>query len=113
MAVNALTVGQFSLSTRLGLGLMNHSGAFVEYADPRYSTIRDIYLRHRTEVVRSPEAQTHRQGEQYLTIFYALDDLKAATGLSQNELSRELQKLSLDLFDAILICMQRASLKRG
>ena len=98
MALNALTVGQFSLSARLGLGLMNHSGAFIEHANPRYTTIRDIYLRHRAEVVRSPEALSHRQGEQYVTIFYALDDLKKATGLSQNELARELQALSLDLF---------------
>ncbi|MBA2350958.1 MAG: hypothetical protein H0V78_03955 [Burkholderiales bacterium] len=98
MVVNAATVGQFGLSTRLGLGLMNHSGAFIEYANPRYVIIRDIYLRHRAAVVTSPEAQAHRGGEQYVTIFYALDELKAATGLSQIELSKELQKLSLDLF---------------
>jgi hypothetical protein len=98
MAVNAVTVGQFGLSTRLGIGLMNHSGAFIEYADPRYATIRDIYMRHRAIAMQSPEAQARRGGEQYGAIFYALDDLKAATGLSEIELSRELRNLSVDLF---------------
>ena len=98
MAFNAITVGQFGLSTRLGLNLINHSGAFIEYADSRYATIRDVYLRHRAVVMSSPEALAHRGGEQYNTIYEALDDLKAATGLSQVQLSRELQKLSLDLF---------------
>ena len=98
MAFNTMTVGQFGLSTRLGIGLMNHSGAFIEYADPRYATIRDIYLRHRAVVTQSPEALAYRGGEQYVTIFHALDDLMAATGKSQIELSRELQKMSVDLF---------------
>ncbi len=107
MAVVALTVGQFSLSTRTGFGLMNHSGAFIEYADPRYTTIRDVYLRHRSlETDPGKNAVTildylrtvSWSGGNASVIFNALDDLSAATGLSDIELSRELQKLSVDLF---------------
>lgn len=107
MAVMAATVGQFSLSPRTGIHLMNHSGAFIEYADPRYATIRDVYLRHRSlETDPGKNAVTildylraaSWSGGNINVIYRAVDDLKAATGLSGVELSRELQKLSVDLF---------------
>ena len=98
MSLNAVVVGQFTLSTRMGLHLMNHSGSFVELADDDFALIRDIYLRHRAEVLKTDEAQKLRGGEQYNTIQYAKDDLMAATGLSIIQLSRELTRLSLRLF---------------
>ena len=98
MSINAVMVGQFSLSTRMGLHLMNHSGSFVELADDDFAVVRDVYLRHRAEVLKSDEAKTLRGGDQYNTIHYAKDDLMAATGLSIIPLSRELTRLSLRLF---------------
>ncbi|MGH7301838.1 MAG: hypothetical protein ACRELZ_01010 [Candidatus Rokuibacteriota bacterium] len=98
MGVNAAAVGQFSLSTRMGLHLMNHSGSFIELAGDDVAVIRDVYLRHRAAVLKTDEAQRLRGGDQYNTIHYAKDDLMAATGLSIIELSRELARLSVRLF---------------
>ncbi len=107
MAIMAATVGIFTISPRTGVHLMNHSGAFIEYADPRYATIRDVYLHHRSlKKDRGKNVVTvldyletvSWSGGNINVIFEAADDLKAATGLSAVELSRELQKLSLDLF---------------
>lgn len=98
MTVNAITIGQFGMSLRLGLGLMNHAAPFIEHADDRYATIRDILLRHREAVAQTEEARVLRKGEVFNTIHYAKTDLMAATGKNLPELSRELNRLAIHLF---------------
>lgn len=79
------------LTTLAGFNLTNHSGAFMEKAPPEYKDIADIYISHRERLV--PRIGTHAT-----TIWYALPDLEAATGLSRPELSRRFGRLSVRLF---------------
>ena len=90
-AFNARTVHYFGLSTLMGYNLTQHSGAFIEQAPPEYSALRDIYLKHRQR--RIAEANTHS-----MTIWYARDEMRRATGLSDAELSRRLGKMSITMF---------------
>jgi hypothetical protein len=83
--------GFFTLSTQSGFGLVNHSVAFIEFAPDRYGLIRDILLKHRAERLAA-------SGHYGNTIWYAWPEIKQATGLSLPEASRELQKMSMDLF---------------
>jgi hypothetical protein len=90
-AVNKHTINYFGVTTTLGYNLSNHSGAFMELAPARYSTIRDIYLRYRAW-------QIPRMGSQTMTIWYAEGEIKRATGLSTAELSKQLTRMSLEMF---------------
>lgn len=90
-AVNKRTINYFGVTTTLGYNLSNHSGAFMELAPPRYSTIRDIYLRYRAW-------QIPRMGSQTMTIWYAEGEIKRTTGLSTAELSKQLTRMSLEMF---------------
>jgi hypothetical protein len=83
--------GFFTLSTQSGLGLVNHSAAFVEDAPDRYATIRDILLKHRAVKLKE-------QGHAGTTIWDALPEIEEATGMSLPEISREVQQMSLELF---------------
>ncbi len=88
---NQAALGYFGMTTLLGYNLTNHSGAFMEKAPAEYATIRDIYLKHRAQ--RLADGKSHA-----MTIFEAREDLKAATGLTDVQLSREFQRLSMRLF---------------
>jgi hypothetical protein len=90
-AVNKHTINYFGVTTTLGYNLSNHSGAFMELASARYSTIRDIYLRYRAW-------QIPRMGSQTMTIWYAEGEIKRTTGLSTAELSKQLTRMSLEIF---------------
>lgn len=83
--------GFFTLSTQSGLGFVNQSIAFVEFAPDRYATIRDILLKHR-------EAKLKEKGIYYNAIWDALPEIREATGMSLPEVSREVQRMSLELF---------------
>jgi 4-amino-4-deoxy-L-arabinose transferase-like glycosyltransferase len=90
-AFNERTVNYFGLSTLMGYNLTQHSGAFIENAPAEYSTLRDIYLKHRERNIA--EKHTHS-----MTIWRAMDEMKRATGLNDAELSRRLGKMSITLF---------------
>ena len=85
--------GFFALSTQSGLGLVNHSVAFVELAPERYATTRDILLRYR-------EIKLAEQGHYGNTGWLALPEIRRVTGMSLPETSRELQRMSVELFIA-------------
>jgi hypothetical protein len=87
---NYARLGYFTLSTQVGIGLMNQSLAFIELAPDRYGTIRDIYLKHR-------DAKLARTGL-HTANWDAVPELLTTTGLSLPALSRELTALSVDLF---------------
>lgn len=90
MAFNKQQVGYFTLTTLLGYNLSNHSGAFMEEAPEKYAQVRDIYLKYRQQKL----AQT---GSHHMTVFWAREELLGRTGLSEVELSRQLQRLSFEL----------------
>jgi len=90
-AINKHTIDYFGVTTTTGYNLSNHSGAFMELAPPQYSTIRDIYLRYRAW-------QIPRMGSQTMTIWYAEGAIKRKTGLSTAELSKQLTRMSLEMF---------------
>jgi hypothetical protein len=89
-AFNYSRTGYFGVTTLGGFNLMNHTGAFIEYAPPRYETIKDVYLAHRERV-------RNESGTSSMTIWSSIDDLREATGLSYAALSKELTGLSLYL----------------
>ncbi|MEJ7668076.1 MAG: hypothetical protein WKH97_04940 [Casimicrobiaceae bacterium] len=70
---------------------MNHSIAFIERAPDRYAVIRDILLKHR-------EQRLAAVGHYRNTIWHAWPEIKQVTGLSLPEASREMQKMSLEMF---------------
>jgi len=87
---NYAKVGFFTLSTQTGMFLMEHTLAFVELAPDRYAAIRDIYIRHRDEKV----ARTGR----HTATWDGLPEAMAATGLSLPALSKELTRMSIEMF---------------
>lgn len=88
---NKATVDYFGLTTLVGYNLSQHSGGFIEKAPERYADIRDIYLKYRKQKLR--ESKNHS-----MTIWMARQEIKDRTGMSDVALSRELTKLSLELF---------------
>ena len=88
---NWSTVGYFGITTQLGIGLTNHSGAFIELAPARYAGIRDPYLKARSKQI----AET---GSYVFAIFRAMAEIEAATGYDYVRLSQALTRMSLELF---------------
>ncbi len=88
---NKITLGYFGPTTMTGYHLSQHSGAFIELATDEYSTIRDVYLKYRQERLR--EAGTHSG-----TIWMAWPEISEVTGLTFSEISKKLQKMSVQLF---------------
>jgi hypothetical protein len=88
---NKITINYFGLSTMAGYNLTNHSGGFMEKAGDDYATIRDIYLKYR-------EKKRAETGRHSMTIFIARQEMMEKTGLDEVALSRQLTKLSLELF---------------
>ena len=91
VAFNKVTINYFGFSTMAGYNLTNHSGRFMEKAGDEYATIRDIYLKYRT-------LQVAETGSHSFTVFYARRELLEKTGLDEVALSRQLTRLSLELF---------------
>jgi 4-amino-4-deoxy-L-arabinose transferase-like glycosyltransferase len=84
---NQVKLDYFGITTMLGYNLTNHSGAFMQYAPPEHSVIRDIYLKYRDNTT------THTN-----LIWLAYPEMQQATGLSFSELSRVLTKMSVQMF---------------
>ena len=84
-------VGHFTMSTQSGLGLVNQSIFFIEHAPPRYARVRDILLEYRAKRI----AEVGHPGN---TIWYALPAIREATGWSLPEVSREMQRMSAEMF---------------
>lgn len=85
--------GYFTLSTQSGLGFSNASIGFTEYAPDRYAAIRDILVKHR-------DARRARGDPDYNTMWEALPEIEEKTGMSLPEVSRAIQRMSLELFVA-------------
>lgn len=83
--------GHFALSTQSGFGLVNHSVEFIELAPERYAVVRDILLTHRAERIAAA-------GHAGNTVWYALPDIRSATGWTLPEASKELQRMSTQMF---------------
>lgn len=90
---NQLTVGYFGVTTLFGYNLTQHSGRFMELVPDDEAAIRDIYLRYRAEYIK-------KNGTHSMTIWRAIPDLQAATGLSYSALSKKMGQISLQLFAA-------------
>ncbi|MGD0611165.1 MAG: hypothetical protein ABSB41_06580 [Anaerolineales bacterium] len=80
----------WSLSTVDGYHLMNHSGVFFEYVPDQYAAVRDTFLQYRAAQI----AQTGSPGN---TIWNAIPALEKASGLGFFDLSRLLEKISIQL----------------
>lgn len=90
LVVQAKT-GHFTMSTQSGFGLANHSVEFIELAPPEFATVRDILLRHRAERIAAA-------GHAGNTVWYAWPEIQQATGWSLPEASRQLQRMSRQMF---------------
>jgi len=90
MAFNKKELGSFTITTLLGYNLSNHTGAFMEYAPDDYAEIRDIYLKYRKQ-------KLEETGSHHMTIFWARKELLEKTGMSEVELSKQFQRLSIQL----------------
>jgi len=90
---NSKHVGSFTVTTLTGYNLSNHSGAFMEKAPDEYAELRDIYLKYR-------EQKINETGSHTMTIFVARHEMMRETGMSEIELSKEFQKISMSLFVA-------------
>lgn len=73
-----------------GFHLVQHTGRFFEYLPDDAAPIRGTFLAWR-------EARRLEYGSDANTIWHAIPDLMGASGLTFNDLSRELQRLSLRL----------------
>jgi 4-amino-4-deoxy-L-arabinose transferase-like glycosyltransferase len=80
----------FSVSTMSGYHLVQHTGYYFEDVPDEYAVLRDVYLTYR-------DARIAERGTQGNTIWDAIPAMMAATGLSFYDLSKVLQKISVDL----------------
>ena len=92
-AVNQYASNYFGVTTTTGYDLVSHSGAFIELAPPKYSEIARIYLRYRAPQLR-------KSGNQAATIWYAGSEIERTTGFSGAEVSKQLTRMSLEMFAA-------------
>ena len=90
MAFNKAQIGHFSLTSLLGYNLSNHTGAFMEKAADEHALFRDIYLKYR-------KIKMQATGSHPMTVFWARDELKQASGLGEVELSARFQRISVEL----------------
>jgi len=83
----------FGITPSIGFHLSTKTMAFVERLPEDYATVREILVRGRdAEITKRGGTHTGTQ-----TIWHVRDQLAAATGLSQPELSRYLLKMNLTL----------------
>jgi hypothetical protein len=80
----------FSLTTMSGYHLIQHTGYYFENVPDEYAQLRDVYLAFREERILE-------RGTQGNTIWYAIPAMQEASGLNFYELSRVLQKISVQL----------------
>ncbi len=92
-AFNKQQTGYFTITTLLGYNLSNHSGDLMEHAPDKDAVLRDIFLKYRNRKMANT-------GSPYMAIFDARQEMRRVTGLSEIGLSRELQRISVNLFMA-------------
>jgi len=80
----------FSLTTMTGFHLVQHTGYYFEDVPDEYAGLREVYLDYR-------EARVEARGTQGNTIWDAIPALQEETGMNFYELSRVLQKISIQL----------------
>lgn len=88
-AFNLKTADVFNLTSLTGYNLINHTGAWIEYAPDDYAEIRDVYLRHRAERIAETSSQS-------MTIWRAYPELDPH-GVGYTQVSKDLTALSLRL----------------
>jgi hypothetical protein len=82
--------GFMAPTTMGGYNLVQHAGVFFEYLPEEDAVLRDTYLKYR-------EARIAERGDQTNTIWEAIPELTEVSGLGFYDLSREMQRLSLNL----------------
>jgi hypothetical protein len=82
--------GMWSPTVMGGYSLVQHTGAFFELLPDDEAELRDTYLRYRDERIAE-------RGNQTNTIWDAIPEMSRVSGLGFYDLSRELQRLSLQL----------------
>jgi len=82
--------GMWSPTVMGGYSLVQHTGAFFELLPEDQADLRDVYLRYR-------DARIAERGNQTNTIWDAIPEMSRVSGLGFYDLSRELQRLSLQL----------------
>jgi hypothetical protein len=82
--------GMLAPDTMGGFHLIQHTGAFFELVPDEHAALRDTYLRYR-------DARVAERGDQTNTIWDAIPEMSAVSGLGFYDLSRELQRLSFQL----------------
>ncbi len=82
--------GMISPTVVTGFGLIQHTGSYFEYLPDSAAPIRDTYVRLRDERIAE-------RGDQSNTIWDAIPELSRVSGLGFYDLSREIQRLSLQL----------------
>lgn len=87
--VNKVNTGHFVSTTFYGYNLAQNCVHFAENTPEEYHTISTIYVKHR-------ELALQQNKDVAMTIWYAHDEMIAATGLSFIDLSVELGKFSKD-----------------
>ena len=94
---NKTQTGSFQYTMLLGYSISQNTGGFMEFASESDQELRDIYLKYRDKLydrnIKRPSGWNLQEG----TIFRALDEMLAATGLSVGELSSEMLGLNLRL----------------
>ncbi|RZJ76210.1 MAG: hypothetical protein EOO45_03025 [Flavobacterium sp.] len=83
--VNKVNTGYFVSTTFFGVNIAQNCVSFAEKSPEEFKLIRDIYVKHRTEVQLN-------NGDLSMTIWEAHDELLEKTGMSSPELSYELAK---------------------
>ncbi len=78
------------LTTMTGYHLVQHTGYYFEDVPDEYADLRDVYLDYRQERIEA-------RGTQGNTIWDAIPAMQAATGMNFYELSRTLQRISIQL----------------
>ncbi|MCJ7677815.1 MAG: hypothetical protein MUO35_08850 [Anaerolineales bacterium] len=84
------TYGMIAPTVVTGFGLVQHTGSYFEYLPDSAAPIRDTYVRLRDERIA-------QRGDQTNTIWGAIPELSRVSGLSFYDLSREIQRLSVQL----------------
>jgi 4-amino-4-deoxy-L-arabinose transferase-like glycosyltransferase len=90
---NYSKTGYFGVSTMLGMGLMNHTGAFIEDAPPEYEAIKKVFLKYREQV-------KNKTGRTYGAVHLAKKELMEITGQDYIELNKTFVRLSFLLIRA-------------
>lgn len=80
----------FSLTTMTGYHLVQHTGYYFDHVPDEYADLRDVFLDYRDERIRE-------YGTPGNAIWDAIPAMQAASGMSFYQLSRTLQRISIDL----------------